>query len=298
MAENKILFFAGLARDCADNLEANLNALMRLINSNDAFTCKLFLLENDSKDESGAILNTFKNDHPALVNLWQIPGLALVKPARIERLAWCRNFLLERILDSEYGSLSDAIYVPLDLDAEIVTSLNACKFWEAVDCLVSSSYRGLFPASFPYYYDLLALRCPGWVEADHRELVAAARPTLGWFKSLDRYVYSLQYPIQFFASKSVIPVLSAFGGVGIYKLSAVANSRYKTTWLGHCFECEHVDFNQHVQSLGIYGDLVVQAPQEHIRFQLMSESSKAWFWIICALKDLIHACRIHVKIGR
>ena len=288
MPEPKTLFFAGLARDCADNLEANLNSLIRIIDSSEVYDCKIFLLENDSNDETGAILDSFQNSNPAQVRLWRLPGLAVAKPDRIERLAWCRNFLLEKILEDEYSHSSNSIYSPIDLDSEIVLSLVPGKFWEAVDYLLTSSSQGFFPASFPCYFDILALRCPGWVEADHCELVAQSRDRLGWFKSLDRHLFSRQYSIKSFANQNIISVMSAFGGIGIYKLAAVGDSRYSAKWLGHCFECEHVAFNYQMSNLGIYCDLIVQAPSEHISFQLMTSWQRICFRANCWLKDLRH----------
>ena len=286
MPEPKTLFFAGLARDCANNLQANLNSLISIINTNNDYDCKVFLLENDSKDETGAILDAFQISYPAQVRLWRFPGLAVAKPDRIERLAWCRNFLFEKILENKYSTSSNSVYSPIDLDSEIVFSLVPGKFWEAVDYLLASSFHGFFPASFPYYYDLLALRCSGWVEADHRELVAESRPKLGWFKALDKHVFSRQYPIKLIANKNIIKVRSAFGGIGIYRLPAIRDCRYKTKWLGHCFECEHVSFNYQVDRLGICCDLLVEAPSEHIYFQLMTRWQRACFRITCRLKDL------------
>ena len=37
----KTLFFAGLARDCANNLQANLNSLISIINTNNDYDCKM-----------------------------------------------------------------------------------------------------------------------------------------------------------------------------------------------------------------------------------------------------------------
>ena len=286
MPEQKNLVFAGLARDCAGTIQANLNALIRLVDSHAAYCCTIFLLENDSKDRTGIILNDFQKTFPAHVRLWQFPGLAVLKPERIDRLAWCRNFLLDKIREDTCSRSVDAIYVPIDLDAEIAVSLVPHQFWKAVDYLGSSPFHGLFPVSFPYYYDLLALRCPGWVEADHRELVAEFRPTLGWFKALDEYVFSRQYPVKSFINQNIIAVMSAFGGLGVYRLAAIGDSRYKTKWLGHCYECEHVSFNYQVECLGIWCDLLVEAPSEHINFQLMMAWQRSCFRATCLLKDL------------
>jgi hypothetical protein len=74
-----------------------MNALMRIIDANCDCVGSIFVLENDSKDNTGAILAELQALYPARVRLWRFPGLAAAQPERISRLAWCRNFLLEQI---------------------------------------------------------------------------------------------------------------------------------------------------------------------------------------------------------
>ena len=279
------LYFAGLARNCAPNVAANINALMRIIDANCDCVGSIFVLENDSKDNTGAILAELQALYPARVRLWRFPGLAAAHSERISRLAWCRNFLLEQIRVEASNGSKNTFYAPIDLDGEIATSLRPEMFWQAIKALDSSPFHGFFPLSSPFYYDLLALRKPGWVEADHRELVAAARPRLGWYRALERHVFSHQLPMQAFAGESVIPVRSAFGGLGLYHFIAIRDARYTTKWLGHCFECEHVSFNRQIGALAIYCELIIQAPSDHIEFQLMAGWQRHLFRLTCWLKD-------------
>ena len=287
MPKSLTIYFAGLARDCEEELSANLEALIRIADFSDYHRCHCFLLENDSSDLTGAILCGFRDKYADRVTLWQLPGLALERPQRIDRLAWCRNFLLAQIQQAVLDPV-DSLYVPVDLDDQIMASLEPASFWRAVDRIAADDINGIFPLSRPYYYDLLALRVPGWVEADHQELVAASRPRLGWFRSLQQFVFARQLPVSSFAADTLIPVKSAFGGLGIYRLLAIAPSRYQVIWLGHCFECEHVTFNQGISSLYIDTDLVVQAPDVHIAYQLMGYWQRLCFRMACTLKDLFH----------
>lgn len=280
------IYFAGLARNCEDAIAPNLEALIRIADFRKDCQCFIFLLENDSQDRTGEMLCDFRDKFADRVKLLQLPGLALAKPERIDRLAWCRNSLLEQIRQAVIDPAA-SLYVPIDLDDQIIASLDPASFWRAVDKIEADGIHGIFPISRPYYYDLLALRAPGWVEADHQELVAESRPRLGWYRSLRQFVFARQLPVSSFAVDTLIPVESAFGGIGIYRFGAIASSRYQINWLGHCFECEHVSFNRGLNNLYIDTDFVVQAPAGHIAYQLMGDWQRLRFRIVCALKDLI-----------
>ena len=280
------IYFAGLARNCEDAIAPNLEALIRIADFRENRQCFIFLLENDSQDRTGEILCDFRDKFADRVELCQLPGLALAKPERIDRLAWCRNSLLEQIRQAVIDPAA-SLYVPIDLDDQILASLDPASFWRAVDRFEADGVNGLFPISRPYYYDLLALRAPGWVEADHQELVAASRPNLGWFRSLQQFVFAKQLPISSFVADTLIPVDSAFGGMGMYRFLAIAASRYQVIWLGRYFECEHVSFNQGISSLYIDTGVVVQAPVGHLAYQLMGYWQRLGFRIACAFKDLV-----------
>lgn len=288
------IYFAGLARDCEDAITLNLEALIRIADFRSYHQCNIFLLENDSQDRTGELLCDFSEKFADRVKLWQLPGLSLAKPGRIDRLAWCRNFLLEQIRLA-VSDPAASLYVPIDLDDQILASLDPASFWRAVDRFKADGMNGLFPISRPYYYDLLALRAPGWVEADHQELVAAARPSLGWFRSLQQFVFAKQLPSSGFAVDTLIPVESAFGGMGMYRILAIAASRYQVIWLGRCFECEHVSFNQGISSLYIDTGFVVQAPVGHLAYQLMGYWQRLGFRIACTLKDCVHFLTAHSR---
>jgi len=280
------IYFAGLARDCEDAITPNLEALIRIADFKGNCQFLIFLLENDSKDRTGELLSDFSEKFADRVKLWQFPGLSSEKPERIDRLTWCRNFLLEQIRQAVVDPAA-SLYVPIDLDDQILASLDPASFWRAVDKFETDGMNGIFPISRPYYYDLLALRAPGWVEADHQELVAASRPRLGWFRSLQQIVFARQLPVSSFAADTLIPVDSAFGGIGIYRFLAIDTSRYHVIWLGRYFQCEHVSFNQAIDSLYIDTGLVVQAPVGHLAYQLMADWQRLGFRLACALKDLV-----------
>ena len=271
---------------------------MSLALSNTAYECKFFFLENDSQDQTGEILNSLQSLFPDRVKVWHFTGLAAVRPERIERISWCRNFLLDQIRDAAENFSMNSIYVPVDLDDSIAVSLHPEDFWKAVDCLMNSQMNGIFPISHPFYYDLLALRCVGWLEADYRELVVASRSLLGSAKAFERHAFSLQYSPRDFSNAHLIQVESAFGGVGLYRFMAIENCCYQTVWLGHFFECEHVSFNRQVGKLAIDCRWLVQAPLEHVGYQLMGAWRRRWFLVCCAIKDCAYHLLLKLGVSR
>jgi glycosyltransferase involved in cell wall biosynthesis len=95
-----------------------------------------------------------------------------------------------------------------------------------------------------------------------------------------RYVSSRQKPHARLQAKGLIPIDSAFGGVGIYSLSQVLNSgaRYSSSELEQeeLNFCEHVVFNRFLDRLFINSAWVIAAPPEHIEFRVLPAYRKAW----------------------
>ena len=163
---------------------------------------------------------------------------------------------------------------------------------EACQLVASGKASGVFPSSSPYYYDIHALRdrewCPGscWKEIQD----AKARGALWSLLVYIRYVSSRQKPHARLQAEGLIPIDSAFGGVGIYSLSQALNSgaRYASPELAHeeLKLCEHVVFNRSIDRLFINPAWVIAAPPEHIEFCLLSAPRKFWRMTRAGLVDM------------
>jgi len=281
------LFFSGCARDCAEVVGANLSALLALGDMPWCDELRVYVAENSSKDDTRKILSQVaKVDSRVIPILFD--DLDEKIPVREARIAFCRDRLLDEIFKSE----SDGLYIPIDLDSGIASSLKAEPFMRACELVASEKCTGVFPSSSPYYYDIHALReadwCPGncWKNVQD----AMSRSALWNLWILIRYVYSRQKPQSRLQIKGLIPVDSAFGGAGIYSLSKVEESaaRYSSPVLDleDSKLCEHVVFNTFLAQLFIYPEWVIKAPPEHIEFCLLPIYLKVWRIAGAGLKDL------------
>jgi len=157
--------------------------------------------------------------------------------------------------------------VVADLDNALAAPLAAKTFAKAAHWLDATPTRGgVFANGRPRYYDIWALRHEIWSPNDCWQAV--------WFRDPDQDQHRLQIS-QVFSRMVKIPswlppirVLSAFGGIGIYKLQLAIGARYiGLDGLGR-ETCEHVAFNTAVGASGgqlyVYPSLVTQSPVEHL----------------------------------
>lgn len=255
----------GCARDVAVHLDACLSTLEGVAGAT-AARCGpgarigWLFFENDSKDETRASLEAFCARAPALRGVVVESGLDAWLPRRTHRLAHGRNMLLRRL--ELCGWLEGAaLVVVADLD-EVNADVDLVGVTAAAD-LVLGGHLDVATANQPSrYYDLWALR-------------TAAAPGNSW-SSGGRYdggnfALGLRY---FFpdrpagaeaiaADEAPVPVLSAFGGLGIYAASKIRDrtlpskvapgvfydGRDEGMARGTCFpwleaqDCEHVAFH-------------------------------------------------------
>lgn len=271
------LYFAGCARDCAEVIASNIAALLALGQNTWCDEIKVFVAENSSKDNTREIISGLAAQDDRVIPVF-LEDLDEAIPVREARIAFCRDCLLAEI--SRHAS--DGLYVPIDLDCDIASSLEAEPFMEACQLVASGKASGVFPSSSPYYYDIHALRdrewCPGscWKEIQD----AKARGALWSLLVYIRYVLSRQKSHTRLQCKGLISIDSAFGGVGIYSLSQALNSgaRYASPELEQeeLKLCEHVVFNRFMDRLFINPAWVIAAPPEHIEFCLLPAHHKAW----------------------
>ena len=281
------LLFSGCARDCAADVGANLLALLAIGDNLNCDELQIYIAENSSKDNTREIISQLAEADPRIIPVF-FDDLDEQIPVREARIAFCRDRLLDEIFKSE----SNGLYIPIDLDSGIASSLKAEPFLRACELVASEKCTGVFPSSSPYYYDIHALReadwCPGncWKDVQG----AMSRSALWNLWILIRYVYSRQKPQSHLQTIGLIPVDSAFGGAGIYSLSKVEESvaRYSSPVLEleDSKLCEHVVFNTFLDQLFIYPEWVIKAPPEHIEFRLLPIYLKAWRIAGAGFKDL------------
>lgn len=281
------LYFAGCARDCADVLDSNILALLSIGNMPWCDELRVYVAENGSNDNSREVISRLADKDSRVIPVF-LDDLDEQIHVREARIAFCRDRLLDEICKTE----SEGLYIPIDLDSEIASSLEAESLMRACQLVASEKCTAVFPSSFPYYYDIHALRaadwCPGscWKEIQD----AKARGALWSLLVYIRYVSSRQKPHLRLQAEGLIPIDSAFGGVGIYSLGKVSESgaRYSLPDFEqeHLMLCEHVVFNAFLDQLFLCPEWVITAPPEHIEFCLLPSHHKAWRITRAGLGDI------------
>lgn len=261
-----MLIAVGLVRNAGDVVDRNVRALYATLDKvcGDAF--RLVIYENDSTDNTAIRLEELSLALPKLKVISE-RGIDARHPERIGRLAHCRERLLAEARSID-AATSCTHYVVVDLDSRIAESLRPAQLAAAIRKLDAEGLDGVFPVSSPVYYDIAALRAAPWCGGDCVIERVRDLPRYGAYGSVLVHVVSKQLAIEEFPVGKLIPVESAFGGVGVYRFAGVRDK----TYLGHDYTtspfCEHVVFHSQLGKLAIDTDFVVDAPNEHISLRM------------------------------
>jgi hypothetical protein len=286
MTNNIHIVFAGLARDCEEELVANISFLQELIKFNlNKLDISVFILENDSVDNTKDIIKTLENEE--CFKIFTLHGLDLIIDNRIERITYCRNYLLKQISLEFNTSNSELILIPLDLDIDLF-SLTTIEFFDQLlrSFLIDTEMDAVFPNSIPYYYDIHALRAKNWNNIDSWSRVDKISKFIPVGKFFIRYllIYKKQFKIPL--SNENIKISSAFGGMGLYKLTSnkLKRTLYQTDKLGKI--CEHVEFNKNFKNLFILPNWAIEAPKLHLEFKLKTFTERIIYIFLSLSSDL------------
>lgn len=256
---------AGTVRNCGEGLETRLVDLEEALRAATGGELQFHLFENDSRDSTRAEIIRFGSIRPN-VTIHVADGLEAEIPVREERLAHCRNRLLESISAAESPPRAASIYLPVDLDLDIDWSSLATPLRDAITLVRSGSLDGVFPVSTPLYYDIHALRAAGWNSRDPWAAVSWAESHRVYQRSPQwmvrgALVYAKQVPTERLTRRGrLFPVGSAFGGFGIYLVDRIKDRKYQSTVEDRC---EHVFFNRGLK-VALMTDLAIAAPTEHL----------------------------------
>jgi hypothetical protein len=204
---------------------------------------QIIIYENDSKDNSLQLLNNFKNVNK---NVTIISEKNIVKKfkKRAHRLAYARNKILEEIYKKNYDSKYE-YFINLDLDdINVNMDVNSIKTF-----LKSDLDWDVGTANNKKYYDLWALRTEKYnYNCWNNGSCSKNKKHLGeWFDQFSKT--SIE------KNEKPIKVLSAFGGLGIYKIKSIKNCKYdgvekKKSYNGIIEDCEHVKFHECMRNNG------------------------------------------------
>ena len=240
---------AGLARDCAAGLRATLPRLSRLAASFEA--ARFVIVTNDSVDETESVLKDWaagRTDTEILV----ISGLRYRAPTRTHRLAICREGYLSVLERDRAAGTPHDVLVVADLDGPNAHLIDEPDFSAAI-AAAPAGWAAVFANARHSYYDIWALRHPSWCPGDCWEPVRRARWRLfGRHAAVERatelHVRARQISID--ANDPPIPVLSAFGGFGVYRTEYLAGAHYRGLTRYGRVVCEHVAFHERIRQNG------------------------------------------------
>jgi len=238
--ENRLLI-VGLVRDAASTIATEVS------NINRAFKgfkeVEWLLIESDSKDNTVEELNKISLQN-ASFRFFALGELFKAMPKRTERLAYCRNHYLKEIREnSHYRDVDYVAIVDLDNMNDLLTFDAVETCWEKDDWDVCTANQ-LGP-----YYDIWALRHPIWSPNDcWSQCLFLQSFGLPHEKAKQAAVYSKQIVIP--PNANWIEVDSAFGGLAIYKRSALNEGQY--FGLGHSGEevCDHPFLHETIRNNG------------------------------------------------
>ena len=236
MLEKKSILVTGLARDVAKFLPRELSRIEKEMNN--IFEIVNFLIiESDSKDNTEKVLEDIKKER----NNFNYKSLGVIEstlPNRIQRLAFCRNAYVKELRENKLYKDVDFVAI-VDFDIKN----NRLRLNELKKLIVGHNWDAIFANQTGRYYDIYALRKKGWVEndcfADYRKFSMS-------MSSQDAKELAIWSKMRKIGKNSpLIPVDSAFGGLGIYRKNLFMNFDYSLL-NEQIHESEHVSLHKKI----------------------------------------------------
>jgi hypothetical protein len=236
--------FLGCARNCDKYIENSIKNIEKLGGLFKEY--KVFIFENDSSDNTKGILNIYSlKDNYDITHMDKlIQRISL----RTWRLAFCRQFLLEKLVKSKFNP--DYVIV-LDLDNVGEKNIDINEF---KNCFKIKNWDGIFPKTT---YDWWALRYDNYlvnyIEAYTYIKILSTNLSIStekFQKIVDTLTGNIKKIEDKFDNNGILKVKSAFNGMGIYKYKTFIKGKYCgknkyfiTGKIKYAEECEHVNFH-------------------------------------------------------
>ena len=239
---NKKVVFCIPVRNESSNLKSLFKTLDKLnLKFEDYF---IIFVESDSSDNSSDLIKKYLERRKGVLINKNLQGIE----NRVMRLAISRNEYLNFIKNDQNLKTYDLMIV---LDCGGVNgSLTVKKIKNAI--LENENSIGIFPTQKFLYYDIWTLRIDNIINYDcFEELFKSYKKNSKirkiFFNLIGRFLF-----INFIIKTKKINVISAYGGMGIYKLNKVIDFTYDSN---NGKNCEHVEFNKQIYNK--YGNCLV-----------------------------------------
>ena len=266
---NYKIVIAGCTKNSASYISEHLS---RLVEIGKLFqTYNILIYENDSTDNTCEFLRSFKKDNTNFDFIHEENVIERLKHRthhiRAQTIAHGRNRLL-KVVSHLYSNYDFMIMLDLDnvLDRfkpkHVFNIFNYGNVWDVLTANCINKY-----------YDIWALRIPStvWNQSIHGKIWNKPLAHDCWTQMVDNIQprecvknYQKLIPLKF----PLIETESSFGGLGIYKISAIKGCSYDS-FDNNIPQCEHVGFHKAIVRNGgrifICPTLLINCPVEHLQ---------------------------------
>lgn len=235
------ILLAGTARNVANFIEDELDFLT---NSLKGFKkVHGLIIESDSSDATIDVLTRINLKSPN-ISFVSLGNLSKKKPKRTDRLAFCRNRIVQELRSNPlYKNVDFVALADLDSVNNELTPEKISQCWEVKeDWDVITANQGGF------YYDLWALRHPDWCPGDYWAQIRRLEKIFDEKTAHDLAINSRTVHLE--SDRGLIPVDSAFGGFAIYKREVFQSGIYSGLNEQGKEICEHVPFHEMLRKQG------------------------------------------------
>ena len=229
----------GVARSCAGAIGPTVDALM-------AATAgfrerEVVIVESDSSDGTVRELERLQGNRQ--LQFRSEGRLSSTMPLRTQRIAHCRNLLVDEIARKGPNAPDYVMVADFDGVNGLVTRDAVESCWErgfAWDVVTANQTEG--------YYDIWALRHAVWSPGDCWSAVRELTPIMG--KEAARHLAIDARQVRIPEGTAPFEVDSAFGGLAIYRREAFLAGRYAGLDGDGREICEHVPYHASLRAAG------------------------------------------------
>lgn len=235
------ILYAGTARNVAQFIEKEIQFLGACLGQ--FKKVHGLIIESDSSDDTLEKLEKIKASVPNFHYI-SYANLSKKMPQRTQRLACCRNRIIQELRDNPVYAKVDYVAIA-DLDA-VNVDLTPQKIEQCWG--VKEDWGGITANQGEFYYDIWALRHPDWCPTDCMQQIKQLQKFCDEKAAHNLAVWAKNIHIT--PEAGLIPVDSAFGGFGIYKRDAYLSGEYEGIAANGDQICEHVHFHQKLREAG------------------------------------------------
>lgn len=234
------LLIAGTGRNVAATIEVEIDRLKSACRHFKSI--QILVIESDSLDTTVNILTRLEKK----IDGFKYISLGVLEnkiPSRVQRIAYCRNQIVNAVRSDPAYALVDFIAMA-DLDG-----LNTLMSDEKIESCwdVGQAWDVVTANQLDFYYDIYALRHQHWSPVDCLIQQQQLEVVIGRDPSVNLAVWAKQ--VQLKPDNRFIEVDSAFGGFAIYKRAAFLAGSYEGVENG-IEVCEHVPFHRALRNAG------------------------------------------------